>query len=227
MNATKISFKRRSNLITRLEARLCKEDRVMTLRVQVSTAELCSRLLDCLRTPRGSARIRAAMKLLIQPRPAYRARLGEVQPQVPGRLREALREKAEEIGRRKSNALVLRELEPWIRFAVRRRKNRGPSRAGRRSLHPPVDIRIFRERGRALVLEGNLKRFTVNSGSDIKKYALVKLIHSLDMNLSQFFSALIERLCNDGQLHDSVDVTRMTKSQAKSSAAESDESRIR
>ena len=131
---------------------------------------------------------------------------------------------AEAIGRRKSNALVLREVELWRRFAVRRRKIRGARRAGRGSLHPPVNIRIFRERGRALVLEGNLVRFTVNAGSGTKKASLVKLIKSLDMNLSEFFSALIECLCNEGQLHDSVDATHITESQAIFASAESDES---
>jgi hypothetical protein len=227
MSTAKVPRKRRPSLITKLVALPSEKDRVMTLRLHVSTAELCNRLRAHLRTQRGSAGVRAAIKLLIGPPATYRERHGEIQPQVPGRLREALREKAEAIGRRKSNALVLRELELWTRFAVRRRKIRGTSRAGRRSLHPPVDISIFRERGRALVLEGNLVRFTVNAGSGTRKASLVKLIKSLDMNLSEFFSALIERLCNEGQLHDSVDVTHMTKSRAISSAAVSDESRIR
>jgi hypothetical protein len=170
----------------------------MTLLVHVSTAELCSRLLDCLRTHRGSARIRAAMKSLVQPPSTYRARLGEVQPQIPGRLREALRKNAEAIGRRKSNSLILPELESWIRFDARRRKNRGAGRAGRGALQPPANIITFRERGRALILEGNLVRFTVNAGSGTKRLALVKLTRFLDMNLSQFFAALIERQCNEG-----------------------------
>jgi hypothetical protein len=224
MSTAKVSSKRRTGVITKLVALPSEKDRVMTLRVDVSTAELCNQLRARLRTPRGSAGVRAALKSLIGPPATYRARLGEIQPQVPERLREALRQKAEAIGRRKSNALVLREVELWRRFAVRRRKIRGARRAGRGSLHPPVDIRIFRERGRALVLEGNLVRFTVNAGSGTKKASLVKLIKSLDMNLSEFFSALIECLCNEGQLHDSVDATHITESQAIFASAESDES---
>ena len=175
----------------------------MTLHIHVSTAETGSRLLDRLRTERGKGRVRAAMKSLIHPPAGDRKRLGEVQPQIPGRLREALRKQAEAIGPRKSNALVLRELKAWSQYSARRRRNRGIRKSARKSLKPPTNINDFRERGRALIAEGNLVRFTVNLGTDIKRRAIVELTRSFEMNMSEFFSALIERL-RAGQLHDGV-----------------------
>lgn len=204
MSAAKKPPKRSSRLITRLDAFPGEDGGAVTLRVKVSTAEIGSRLLDRLRTERGKGRVRAAMNSLIQPPAKYRPRLGEVQPQIPGRLREALRYKAEAIGARKSNALVLRELEAWTRFAARHLKNRVSGKGGRKLLKPPTNISDFRERGRALIAEGNLVRFTVNLGRGTERRALKKLARFFKMNMSEFFSALIERLCNAGQLHDSV-----------------------
>lgn len=198
MKTAKIFPRRRSVLITRLEALPSDEDRVMTLRIHVSTAELCRRLRDRLRIPRGSARVRAAMTALIQPPAGDRKRLGELQPQIPERLREALRVKAQAIGPRRSNALVVRGLDPWIRFAAMRRKTRSTKESGGKVLRPPANIGEFRKRGRELMDERSLVRFTVNAGTGIKKRAIEKLAASLGMNLSEFFSALIERLCNEG-----------------------------
>jgi hypothetical protein len=91
-------------------------------------------------------------------------------------------------------------------YAARRRKFRPSKKSGKKALRPPVRIRDFQERARALVMEadGDLVRFTVNAGTARKRDSIVKLVRSLEMNLSQFFSALIERLCTEAQPNDSV-----------------------
>ena len=182
----------RSKLITQLAARQGPGSNVVAVDIHLVTADFASALLGHLRNDRFKRRLSTLLRTQLQPPSSNRKRPGEIQPEIPERLRSALRAKADALGPRMANSLVRRELEAWINFATGMRIQKLNQR--RKYLFPPKR-REFRERGRALVLEGGPARFTLNAGTDNNRRAIYRLIAALDMNASEFFSALIERIC--------------------------------
>ena len=95
----------------------------------------------------------------------------------------------------RTNKLVREELARWIDFATgmrKRRKLKGNTR--RHVTRRPKQSAEFRQRGQALVQEPGQVKFAFNAGSKQNKGAVARLMKGLDMNMSEFFSALVERI---------------------------------
>ena len=184
-----------SNPITQIDPLPSGSDRVLIVQIHLRTANLRNSLFKQLRSDRGKGHLRSALKRLIQPPVTKRERAGELQPEIPRTLREALRTEGAAVGPRGSNARVQRELEAWINFGTGRRRTRVDRKTGKPVLLRPRKGISFKERGRALMREQDVVRFTFNAGNARNKRTIEKLLAGLDMNLSEFFSALIERMC--------------------------------
>lgn len=139
---------------------------------------------------------------ITQMRRKKRERDGYLQPQVP----ESLRNRFKEISRQGGSgggAAYLRDLiGSWIDSTTGRRR-RDPKSNDRRFLRPPRRYE-FRDRGRELIRRAKegadgerLVRYTFDAGSS--KDGLFELASALNVSLSEFFAALMERGCIEWQ----------------------------
>lgn len=173
---------------------------VVAIYVRCRTADQCEQLIDKVNTKHRKTRlIKELSELLGQPK-RERDRSGELEPQVPQRLRDQLKAKAGALGARKQTALIKAALRQWVdlrkgerrpRFVkVEKKGETVRERRGERRLSSR-----FIARGRALASEPDLVRFTFNAGSEEAKDAILGLLEEAALTQTEFFSALIERIC--------------------------------
>jgi hypothetical protein len=194
MEAGETTSGRRSKVITKIAAEPGRTSNVVAVEIHASTAELAEKLLKHIENERFRRRLSTLLRKQLRPPSSGRERPGEIQPEIPATLRDALRALTASSGPRMANEKVRRELEEWVDFGTGKRKSND-----RRKLLLPSRRRDFREHGRALVQKKeNLVRFTFNAGTAEARSAVLRLAKALQMNASEFFSALIERIVRGG-----------------------------
>jgi hypothetical protein len=126
-----------------------------------------------------------------------RERRGYVQPQVPKTLRDRFKSVAKQGGSGGGAAYLRDYLEHWIDPETGKRRL-----SPRRRYIRPKRSDEFVARGRELIKRAqsgtdgeSLVRYTFDAGES--KPGLMKLIRAMNISLSEFFSALIERGCAD------------------------------
>lgn len=117
-----------------------------------------------------------------------RDRSGELQPQLPADLREKLAKAAEKAGTT-SSELIRNWLGAYVDFETGERKKDRTTK--QRKL--PTGIKKFRERGHKLRSARDPVRLTFDTCSEENKAAVLGLVRGTRMNLSEFFTALIDR----------------------------------
>ena len=173
---------------------------VVWMRVRCRTAQECDLLVEKVNQRRHKAHLISELQKMLVPPRRERDRKGELEPQIPRRLHDALKAKAAALGPRKQTALVKAALGKWIDFGrkerlprlvtVRRNGKTIKKRRGFKRLNTK-----FKERGRMLAREPDLVRFTFNAGSEEAREAIEDLLRDAALTQTEFFSALIESIC--------------------------------
>jgi hypothetical protein len=116
-----------------------------------------------------------------------RQRSGELQPQLPTQLRERLSALATE-ERTTSSRIIRKWLNPYIDFETGdRRKNKTTE-----EFRLPRPLSAFQKRGEQLHATSDLTRLTFDAGNRANKKAINGLTARTHMNISEFFTALID-----------------------------------
>lgn len=167
--------------------------------IHFASAEDRQLALEAARTTK-KAHLQAAARELLRKDISTRDRKTEIQVQLPRDLRDRLGKLAGQMGQRKGNQLILDHLGRLFDLQTGKRRTRWKREGGRRirKFVSLPDRSEFKSRGRQLAGAADLVRYTVNCRRRIVKIRVKKLIDSLDMTASQFFSALIERACRLG-----------------------------
>lgn len=125
-----------------------------------------------------------------------RERDGYVQPQVPKGLRDRFKSVARQRGLGGGAAYLRAYLERWINPKTGKRRRRGG-----RSLRPRRS-QEFATRGRELIMAAqggtggeSVARYSFDARNS--KVGLMNLTRAMNLSISEFFSALMERACTD------------------------------
>lgn len=188
--------KKSGRRISRVMAHI-SEGREVQIRIICRNEKAAKAVQNGFNSDAGKAQIRkAALEYLDKVQPV-RGRAAELQVQVPSDLRKRWSCVVGKLGPRQGNNILRKEIAKYVNLRNGKRRPKKTVTEERKNKYKGIArAKEFKERGRQLVRDAKLVKYTFNAGSIKGKQGLIDWVKSMELNASQFFSALMERICD-------------------------------
>jgi hypothetical protein len=171
-------------------------DRGVILEVLCRDSDVRLQVLTVLRSDKGKREMRSLVYELLREGKSDPKRDWLMQPQIPVAVSETFNEIKARIGPRSGNALIKKYLSEVFNLERGTRKMR-KNQLGKRVMCKFKNNIQFVDRGRALVKGVKLRKFTFNPRTHRAKQVLLDYMSSYGLTQTEFFSALVERICEN------------------------------